>query len=371
MIYLDNAATTYPKPKKVLKSVEDCIKKYCGNPGRSSHFFSIKTSERIFEARESVARILGHTRPENVVFTQNATYALNMAIKGCVSFGDHVLISDIEHNSVLRPLVALKKEGVIDFSVYNSFGNIENNIEKEIKPNTRLLISSLSSNVFGRKIPLDILYSVASKYNLILILDASQLLGHEEIDVSGMRGYIVCAPVHKGLFGVQGAGFLCVCEDISLKPILEGGSGNESKNPEMPMYLPERLEAGTLSSPAIISVIEGVKFIEKQGISEINRKMKMISDRYADILRENKHCVVYDYNESLISFNVASKSASEVAYEFNKYGVAVRSGLHCSPLAHKLLGTENIGTVRISFSYFNRPRESDIFFKALKNVTSL
>ena len=152
MIYIDNAATTYPKPKKVLLSVENCIKKYCGNPGRSTHFFSMKTSEKIFEARECVADIVGGIKPENVVFTQNATYALNMAIKGCVRSGDHVLISDIEHNAVLRPTVALSSAGIIDYSIFESSGNIVKNIEGLIKPNTKVLISTLSSNVFGRKI---------------------------------------------------------------------------------------------------------------------------------------------------------------------------------------------------------------------------
>ncbi len=368
MIYLDNAATSFPKPDSVIKAVNDCIKNWCGNPGRSSHELSMKTSEKIYQAREAVSKLIGIGDCERVVFTAGATAALNLAIKTTVTEGSHVIISDVEHNSVLRPLYKLKGTKGVSFSVYNSTGNIEENIESLLCDNTGCIVSTLKSNVTGRDIPLEALSRVARKHSLKLIVDASQKIGHEPIDLSKTPCDVLAAPSHKGLFGIQGAGICVFTDDVIRETLLEGGSGNESKNPEMPEYLPERHEAGTLPSPAIISLLAGIEYINRIGIPEIKEKLDCLTERYTEILSSHKKVVLYDSGSGIISFNASGIPSEIVASELNRRGICVRAGLHCAPLAHKKLGTLEIGTVRLSISYLNSFGECDKFYKALRSI---
>ncbi len=369
MIYFDNAATTFPKPKCVLKATNRCIKEYCGNPGRSSHRLSIKTSEKIFEARECVSDFLGVSNPENVVFTQNATHALNLAIKTTVKPNSHILISDIEHNSVLRPVHALKNRIGVDYSVFESSGNLEKNICSKITPNTKYIVSSLASNVIGREISLKELSDISKKYGLSLIVDASQLIGHKRIDLKETPCDVLCAPAHKALFGIQGAGFCIFMDKLNRETIFEGGSGNDSKNLLMPEFLPERFEAGTLSSPAIISLLAGIEFINSVGIDEIEEKLFFLTEKLADVIHSIKNAILYEYGNGVISFNISGAPAENISKELDKFGICTRSGLHCSPLAHKTVGTLNIGTVRLSLSYLNSKREIDEFYKQIKKIS--
>ena len=369
MIYFDNAATTFPKPKCVINNTLKCISKYCGNPGRGSHKLSLKTSEKIYETRERIAKLIGIDCAENIVFTQNATYALNLSIKTTIKPNTHVIISDMEHNSVLRPIYSLSKKTGVEYSIFDTHGNIEENIEKCLKTNTKCIISTLASNVIGREIPLPVLSDISKKHGLSLIVDSSQLIGHKDINLRESSCSVLCAPGHKALFGIQGVGFAVFLDDEIRDSYIEGGSGNDSLNPNMPALLPERFEAGTLPSPSIISLGEGIKFIEEVGIFEIEDKLTRLTERCAKMINNVKNAVLYDYGNGVISFNITSVPAEVISGELDKFGICTRSGFHCAPSAHKIIGTSKIGTVRISFSYLNQMRELDEFYKALKSIS--
>ena len=370
MIYLDNAATTFPKPKCVIKTLTECVKKYCGNPGRSAHSLSMATSEKIFETRERVAKFIGVSTPENIVFTQNATYALNLAIKTTVEANSHILISDLEHNSVLRPIHALSEQMGVEYSVFKTGADMEKSIMENMQENTTCIVSTLASNVIGREVPIKKLSEISQKYGLTLIIDASQLIGHKKIDLSNTHCDVLCAPAHKALFGIQGAGFAVFLDDKKRNTIFEGGSGNDSNNPQMPDFLPERFEAGTVSSPSIISLLAGIDFIEGIGIGEIEEKIAFLTERCAEAINSINNAVLYEYGNGVLSFNITEVPAEVIASELNKNGICTRSGLHCAPLAHKTIGTLGIGTVRISLSYLNNSREIDILYKTLRRVSN-
>jgi cysteine desulfurase family protein len=369
MIYFDNAATTFPKPGGVLRELNKCVKEYCGNSGRSSHTLSIKTSEKIYEARESIARLLDIESPERVVFTQNATHALNLAIKTTIMPGTHVLISDMEHNSVLRPIYYMAEKYGIEYSVFDSSGDIEKNICSLLKRNTKYMVSTLASNVTGREINLEKLAGIANKYSLTLIADASQIIGHKKISLSCSPCAVLCAPGHKALMGIQGCGFAVFTDDLQRESFIQGGSGSESHNPEMPKLLPEKFEAGTLNAPAIVSLNSGIKYIESVGMDEIERKLLLLTELCAERLCSIKNIVMYDYGSSVISFNISGVPCETLAQELAKYKICVRAGLHCAPLAHKKIGTEKIGTVRVSFSYLNSIKEIDSFYKTIASIS--
>lgn len=368
MIYLDNAATTFPKPRSVIKDLNFCLKKYCGNPGRSSHKLSVMSSEAIYSARESVASLLSTKAAENVVFTYNATYALNLGIKTMIPSGSHVLTSDIEHNSVIRPLEALKNKGKIEYTCFCSEGNIEENIKKSLKSNTKAIVTTIASNVFGRQISLKTLSKIAAEYNLILIVDASQAIGHEVINLCDTPCDLLCAPGHKALFGIQGCGFAVFKDSTLRESFIEGGSGSDSTNLEMPTLLPERYEAGTLATPAIVSLRSGVEFIKSVGIEAINSRLTSLTLDLRERLSQIKGITVYPAGCGLLSFNLANAPSSYISSELDKHGICTRAGLHCAPSAHKLLGTLEQGAVRLSLSYFNTKGELDQFYRQIKQI---
>ena len=367
MVYLDNAATTFPKPKSVIDGTLECIKKYCGNPGRGTHKLSTMISEKIYETRELLASFLGIDSPENVVFCENATHALNLAIKTTIKPSTHVLISDMEHNSVLRPIYALSESAGVEYSVFDS-KNIDESIPRLIKNNTKYIVSTLASNVVGREISLEKLSYLAAKFKLTLIVDSSQLIGHKAINLSKFPCNILCAPGHKALFGIQGVGFAVFSDKLKRPTLFEGGSGNDSKKLSMPELLPERFEAGTLPSPSIVSLYYGLKFIEKVGLAQIEEKLTQLTNRYVDIISSFENTVLYECGNGIVSFNVGDSFSSAIAEEFNKYAIYTRSGLHCAPLAHRSIGTIKKGCVRISLSYLNSIEESDRFYKVIKSI---
>ncbi len=365
MIYLDNAATSFPKPQRVIKALEECVKEYCGNPGRSAHALSIKSSEKIYETRSKIATFLNFPTPENVVFTLNASYALNLAIKTTVKENTHVLISDIEHNSVVRPLEALKRRGV-EYSVFSLSSNFEKEIDSLIKNNTACIVANNVSNVTGESISLEKLYKIKQKYNLKLILDASQSIGHRKIDLENSGVDVLCAPSHKALFGIQGAGFAVFCDNDFRDSFIEGGSGSESMNPLMPNALPEHFEAGTLPTPAIASLCAGLDFISDVGTCEIEKKLKLFTEELKERLLAIKGIKVLGGENGIISFVHEKIPPHVIASKLNSFGIAVRNGFHCAPYIHKRIGTENAGTVRVSLSYLNNKRELDKLYKTLK-----
>ena len=364
MIYFDNAATTFPKPKCVINAVNECIKDFCGNPGRSSHNLSVKSAEEIYSAREAVAGLLGGVKPESVVFTYNATYALNLAIKSYINSDCHILTSFYEHNSVIRPLEALREKCGISYSTFMN----EQDIEKKIKPNTKGIVCSLGSNVTGDNLDEGKLSEVAKRRGLFLILDASQVIGHRNINILKYPCDVLCAPGHKALFGIQGCGFAVFKETKRRQGLVEGGSGSDSSNVNMPDLLPEGYEAGTLATPAIVSLASGIDFINKIGIEAINKKIDSLTENLYEKLSFIPDVKIYKRGNGILSFNFEGIPSGHVSYELNKLGICTRSGLHCAPSIHKTLGTMGQGAVRVSFSYMNNLHEIDRFYKAIRIV---
>ena len=370
MIYLDNAATSFPKPNSVIKESYKCIKSYCANPGRSSHDMSMKTAEKIFETRARIADFLGiGEKADRVVFTLNASYALNFAIKSTLKNGDHALISNLEHNSVIRPVFSLKRDGINEYSVFD-YRNPEKSIRENLRHNTTCIISTLSSNVTGAKIPIHLLSKIAKKHGLSLIVDASQTIGHEKIDLTATPCDVLCAPGHKALFGLQGCGFVIFNDDRERIPFIEGGSGNQSVSPSMPLALPERFEAGTLPSPSIISLNEGIKFIEKISLEAISEKLEKLSGYMLDGISSIKNVEIYGTGNGVMAFNIGKLPSEDVAYLLNRKGICTRAGLHCAPFVHRLIGTLERGAVRVSLSYFNKKSDIDALIRAAKEISA-
>ena len=368
MIYFDNAATSFPKPRCVIEELYRCVSDYCGNAGRGAHAMSRMTSERIYDAREAIATHFATDSPESVVFTYNATYALNIAIKAFVTDRCHVITSDMEHNAVIRPLESLRRKLGVSYSSFNSGGDIRSEIISCIRPDTRGIISTLASNVTGRRIPLSVLCEIAKQYNLFLIVDASQCAGHECIDLSHCTPDALCAPGHKGLFGIQGVGFSIFKSKERMNTILEGGSGSQSENADMPILLPDGYEAGTLSAPAIVTLLRGIEFIDSVNVGAIEAKINILSQKLIERLMCIKDCRVYSEGSGIISFNLGDHPSHKIADMLDVGGICTRAGLHCAPSMHRRLGTLTQGTVRVSLSYFNTEKETDAFYYRLKDV---
>ena len=368
MIYFDNAATSYPKPNRVIKEVTKCLRDYCGNPGRSSHTLSVKAADKIFETRETVTRFLGIKNCENVVFTPNATYALNMVIKGLIKHRTHCIVSDIEHNSVLRPLDKVLKMYGGTYSIFDSDKPLYDVIPPLIENDTEFIICTLCSNVTGKIINFDQLSDIAKANGLKLIIDASQYIGHKSLDLSKKHYTCVCSAGHKNLFGIQGSAFAVINSTDLLDTLTEGGSGIETFSRNMPLLLPERYEAGTLPTPAIASLNSGINFIEDVGIANVEKHLSSLTETLSYMLREIPHLKIYGVNNGIASFNINGYPSSYVAKFLDDYGIATRSGFHCAPLIHEKLNTTSAGTVRVSFSIFNTEKEIHKFIKVLKKI---
>ena len=369
MIYLDNAATSYPKPKCVINALIRSVRDAPGNPGRSSHKFSVAAAEAIYSTRESVADFLNCKSAEGVVFTYNATYALNMAIKTYIEDGSHVITSDIEHNSVIRPLEKLVAERNVSYSIFSTDNDLEKEIEALIRKDTKAIISTIASNVTGERISLELLSRISKKYGLILIVDASQAIGHYRLDLEKTPCDVLCAPAHKALFGIQGAGFAVFSDAERRKSWIEGGSGTESASKEMPIYLPEGYEAGTLGTPAICALSGGIDYVRSFGIDRIEERLSYLTERLAERLFELDDITVLSYGNGIVLFNYKDFPSSKTAAILDEVGIFVRSGLHCAPSAHKKLGTDYRGAIRASLSVLNTEREIDKLYKTLKEMS--
>ncbi len=368
MIYLDNAATSFPKPPEVLYAVNRYIKRYCGNPGRSSHRLAVRAAEEVYLARERVASLLGIDSPERVVFTQNATHALNLAIKTTLCESCHVLVSDLEHNSVIRPLEKLKRTLGTEYSLFSLEGDLYANLSSSLKNNTKAVICTLASNVTGKRADISALSRFCTEKRLKLILDASQLIGHEEINLSKTPCSILCAPGHKALFGLQGSGFAVFCDGECGDSLMEGGSGADSRSVEMPTLLPERHEAGTLATPSIVALSYGIKHIHERGLGDISKHLHFLTDTAANALRDMRGIRLLAAENGILLFVKESVPSSVVAELLDREGVCVRSGLHCAPSAHRLLGTLESGAVRASLSALNTADEVRKFTDAVYRI---
>ncbi len=378
-VYLDNAATSYPKPDGVAEAVLSATKEAGGNPGRSSHTLARRAADLVYDCREALAAHFGG-KAERVVFTENATYALNLAITGLLPKGAHVLLSNIEHNATLRPVASLAREGV-SYDFFSAEGHFEGDTESvlaslksKLRHNTAAIIACHRSNILPIELPLEPIADFAGRHGLYLIVDASQSAGSTRIDVDKLGISALAAPAHKGLFGIRGCGFVLFGKHIEpsrLTPLIAGGSGSDSESLAMPNILPERLEAGTLPVEAIAALKAGVDFVERVGIDTVRQKEEYLAAYLRERLLGIRGIRLYYPRRtagSTLLFNLADKSPSSVAAFLNGRGIALREGLHCAPLAHRLSGTLITGALRASFGYFNTREDADALVAALRDI---
>ncbi len=372
MIYLDNAATGFPKPESVIDEVTLCIKDYCGNPGRGSHALALASAEKIYECREMLSNFVGLDRPEGVIFTENATHAINLLIKGVLKHGDHVILSDMEHNSVYRPIYRLFRENGVRFDIFPTHPSegIVKAVERLMRRNTKLVICAHSPNITSAVLPIAELGELCRRHGVIFAVDAAQSAGHLPIDMSEMKIDALCLPGHKGLCGIQGCGALCLGDGLSLSPLTEGGNGINSLEPNMPDLSPERYETGTLPTPSIVGLLAGIREIEHLGVERIHRHETALWYSCCEKLLSLGGVDVYEPNcaGAVLLFNLDGLPSDRVASELGKRGICVRGGYHCSALGHRTLKTPRGGAVRISFGIFNQEDELDELTDALKDI---
>lgn len=378
MIYLDNSATTFPKPRSVMKSAEQAYFKYGANSGRSAYDMAVATSEQLYSCRKKLASFFSAPSAENVIFTYNCTASLNMAIKGSARKGGHFIISDLEHNAVLRPLEKLKKDGFCDYSIAQVESDDKltvQNFRNSIRKNTVAIICTGASNVFGIAPPIKELSVLAHKYNLLFIVDCAQTAGVMAVNMKNDGIDVLCCAGHKGLYGPSGTGLMVLGDDVKLNTIIEGGTGSNSASGNQPDTLPDKFESGTPNISGILGLSAGIDFLNKVGTENIYEH-ELSTVRYIqNKLSENPSIVLYtDLNNSkikfspIISFNISGKHSEETASLLSENGIAVRAGMHCAPLAHRKMHTEDMGTVRVSPSYFTRKSEIDFFINSVNKI---
>lgn len=380
MVYLDNAATTSPKPLIVRQALSDAMKNSVINPGRSGTETAKNVAEEIYKCRKKAALLFGSDMPENVVFTLNCTHALNFVIKGALKKGDHVIVSSFEHNAVMRPLDKLQKEGFLKYDIAQIYSTDTDStircFENLINSNTKMIICTHASNVFGIINPIYEIGKLCNKYNLLFTVDCAQTAGVLPINMEECNIDYLCTAGHKGLYGPMGTGLL-ITRGKKLNTIIEGGTGNNSHSLSQPDELPERLESGTMNTSGILALSKGIDFVNKVGISRIyEHELSLISKAYS-YLQKNKRIIFYHSMPRkwsyvpVLSFNVSGATSMEVAEFLSKNDIAVRAGFHCAPLAHRTLGTEQTGTVRISTSAFSVENDIKKIVFAVNKFTTI
>ena len=371
MIYLDNAATSLKKPISLYPSILKNTIINSANAGRGGHFYSLRASELIYKTSESLCELFNIDDPERIAYTQNATMALNMGILGLLDKNSHVIITQMEHNSVLRPIhktcphtmIMADKSGRINVS----------DIEKAITDNTKMIICTHASNVCGSIMPIDEISKIAHKYGLYFMVDAAQTAGSVPIDVRKTDIDIMAFSGHKGLMMPMGTGGIYVKNGIRLTPVITGGTGSFSENLEQPDFMPDILQSGTLNAPAIISAKESIDFILKQGSGEILKKEVELSDFLIDELNNVKNVTIHSplaNRNGTVSFNIKNRDSVEIAEILNTdYKICTRGGWHCAYPAHCALNTQKSGTVRASFGYFNSKSDAIKLVDAIYKIS--
>ena len=375
-VYLDNAATSFPKPASVYEAVSQTMQNVGGSPGRGGYGMAIGASRILLETRELLSGFFNLPDSSHLLFTHNTTMSLNLALRGLLKPGDHVVTSSMEHNSLLRPLFMLEKEGVsvtiVDTGVE---GLIEpDDIRKAIRSNTRIVALAHVSNVTGGIQPIAEISAIARMSGILMLLDAAQSAGTEPIDMKALGVDLLAAPGHKGLLGPQGTGLLAVMPGVSLRPIIAGGTGSSSDQDEQPAGFPEGFEAGTHNLHGIAGMRAGVEFLLETGVANINAREKKYIKYLKDRLPEIPGCVMHgpsnpDRVLGIISITVDGWDPSALSFMLDtEFGVAVRAGLHCAPRAHRTIGTYPGGTLRISPGWFNTVNELDILLDSLNKI---
>lgn len=375
MIYFDQSATSFPKPKGMIEAMENCMRYYCGNPGRSGHFMSLKMGEEIYEARKEISSLLGISDPSRLIFTKNTTESLNLAMYGLLHEGDHVITTSMEHNSVLRPLKALKDSGV-DCTIIKADkgGRISpQKVESAITDKTKLIVMTGASNVTGTIMPVEEVSKIAASKRICTLIDGAQWAGSLPINIKSAGISMFAFPGHKGLLGPPGTGCLYVSPEISLQPLLYGGTGTASKDLRQPIESPEGYEAGTVNGPGIIGLGYAVKVLSKIGVEAVAFYEKELVRDLEEGLRNMDFVQVYgpELHEKVgISlFNLRGISAEDVTERLSReYHIAVRGGYHCAGLAHKTIGTLNGGAVRFSAGPFNTRKEVRKVIEAIYRI---
>lgn len=373
MIYLDNAATTRPKPPGVAEAVAAAMDAY-GNCGRGAHDGALSAARTVFSVRQKLAGLFGCPRADHVAFTPNSTQALNIAISGLLGPGDHVISTDLEHNSVLRPLYQLREQGVaVDFVPADQSGQIcYDDFEKLLRPNTRAVVCTHASNLTGDLVDIGRVGDFAQRHGLLFILDASQTAGVFPIDMERQDIDVVCFTGHKSLLGPQGTGGLCVREGVDIRPFVVGGTGVQSYSETQPEEYPTRLEAGTLNGHGLAGLEAALDFIERTGMDTIRAHEAALTRRFYAAVQKLPGVTVYGNFAALerapiVTLNVGELDSAEVSDELmERFGIATRPGAHCAPRLHRALGTEEQGAVRFSWSYFNTEAETDAAAEAVR-----
>ncbi|MBD7913100.1 MULTISPECIES: aminotransferase class V-fold PLP-dependent enzyme [Clostridium] len=367
-IYLDNASTTFPKPKAVADSIYDYLINIGGNANRSNYSNSLDSSRKLLLAREKIADFFKFDKPSNIIFTNNITSSLNILLRGTLKPGDHVISSCMEHNSILRPLSDLQNLGIsVDLVHADELGFINPmNIKNLIKPNTKMCVISHASNVTGSIQDIDTIGTICKDSNIFFVVDSAQSAGVLDIDINKIKANAIAFTGHKSLLGPQGTGGFVIDDKLNTEcsPLLSGGTGSLSYSLKQPSFLPDKFESGTMNMPGIIGLSSGIDFINQIGINTIREKISYLRSILLDGILNIDDLTVYgdlDNKKSTtcLSINHKSLDPSEVSYFLDSNGIKTRSGLHCAPLAHKAIGTYPTGTVRLSLSYFNS--ETDIY----------
>lgn len=377
MIYLDNGATSFPKPLSVRQNVDISLKKFSANPGRSGHSLSLRAAKEIFECRKRLKKLFNVNSEEEIIFTENCTMALNTVIFGLLSEGDHVLISSMEHNSVTRPLESLKDKGVTYSTFDYSYDDNEtvDNVRNLIKPETKLVICTHASNVFGFRFPIERICALCHAYGILFCVDSAQSAGVFDIDVGTNQYDFVCMSGHKSLYGPMGTGVL-ILNNRNLKPLLYGGTGTESVKKSQPEGLPEKFESGTQNMNGISGLKAGVDFVKNRGIKNIYNHEYKLAKRLFNGLANNRKVITYnksfDYGKvaPVVSFNIDGVYSEELVAKLNKYGIMTRGGLHCSPLAHTTMNTIENGTVRVVPGAFNTINDINYLLNVIRKLTN-
>lgn len=376
-IYMDNAATSYPKPESVYQAVDHFNRFMGGNPGRGSNQSTARAGSVLLEAREALARLFNIDDCMQIAFTLNITEAINTCLKGTLKPGDHVITTSMEHNSVARPLHILSQRGVEWTAVKcGKDGSLDpGQIKKEIKKNTRLICMLHASNLVGTIMPVAEVGQIAHENGVLFMIDSAQSAGILPIDVKEQNIDILAFTGHKGLLGPQGTGGMYIKPGLEVSPLKEGGTGSLSAYLEQPEIMPERMESGTLNTPGIAGLLAGIRFIENTGMERIRQHEMQLTDQLIQGLRKIDKVKIYGPADikrrtAVIALNIEDKDCGEVSSLLDYYyGIVTRSGLHCTPLAHRTLGTFELGSCRLSPGFFTTPEEIDQVIKAISAIS--
>ena len=381
-VYLDNASTSFPKPKSVSDSIYNYLTNIGGNPGRANHSNALESNRYLFLARETIANFFNFHKIENVIFTNNITSSLNILINGILKPGDHIITSSMEHYSVIRPLYNLKENIGIDLEIVSAKSNgilDVNSISKAIKPNTKLIVITHASNITGSIQPIQRIGELCKKNNIFFILDSAQSAGVLEVDFKKFNLNALAFTGHKSLLGPQGIGGFIIDDELNkiCNPYILGGTGSLSHSLTQPDFLPDKFESGTLNIPGIIGLYEGIKFIEKEGLNTIYEHNSYLRSYLINEISNINNFNIYGdldpaNGTSCVSITHNNLDVSELSYILDSdFGISNRSGLHCAPLAHQTIGTYPNGTVRLSLGYFNTLDEIKYTVDSLNKINKL